>query len=755
MFIAYVILVILPIPMLIIFLQIWTCGFPFGVFRESESSGLCEQVSCWTGDHTTGVFFSAIALILFIPLLAWGWVVRQRRDERMPDWEAEDVHRRLVVAEAARSNEEQTSRYSDMRIMEAKKFKAVNQWAMELQLKPAFVVLLVATMVTVAWAGVIIASISVLAALVIGALVLSALAGATWFNNPLPFERGHDLVRLPIVIAAIVGWLLLITHLAIPEAARAQDSSDLNADGTLPPRENSDSQYDSNIVVILATLIWISSGVAITVYWNTEDCRAHDGLPLFRRWTDPTKGKRMSQIEPERNADGEVDDRTHSDNADAAVSAMAQAILTGEGSDEDGGDVEPAVLNTVRQSTIDLRSATHAIGATKQVDDAEMDDLKQDYERSMGLEGLPANPNVERGTHTEDALVVTNASLASHDLEGAIVLDGDDDDDGHGFEFDLVAMAVNRADDEADAEAPDEEEQRAAEEQASSAKTPGGAPDTAVGEVATQRFFGQEGANASDKSDGSVGSVADRLAMVRRASLRWRGLAGKGHGDAEPTSSIGTKMVASGSKGGASRRQSAVDMFRFDDSDSDGNASSEEDEVNKPVTRTPGMSQSKLPAAVVRLPSLPGAPGAKNAPASRTDRHNDSLVSAMLLGLAQDPNGVVKNEAPRRAGGDHATSVDPEPIPEAEPEPMPPAGPDSTTTGDHASVADMENQSISNSKDLPVGKADASPGSDAKKRASSPASVDLDGAPRSIDVAAANTSHLPDIAGAQPAMNSS
>jgi len=102
----------------------------------------------------------------------------------MPDWEAAAIQSRLARLQDSRAQNPHGHSKKQL-LTESRNFKAHNEWSLELQLSPAFVWQLAATMVIVSWSGVIVSNLSMLAALILGAVVLTLFAAATWINNPL------------------------------------------------------------------------------------------------------------------------------------------------------------------------------------------------------------------------------------------------------------------------------------------------------------------------------------------------------------------------------------------------------------------------------------------------------------------------------------------------------------------------------------------------------------------------------------------
>jgi len=79
---AYTAMLLLPIPMFVIFLQIWTCNYPFGLLVPGDLPGQCDRFECWSLIHVIGLVLSFVALIIFIPVLLVGVTVHQRREQR-------------------------------------------------------------------------------------------------------------------------------------------------------------------------------------------------------------------------------------------------------------------------------------------------------------------------------------------------------------------------------------------------------------------------------------------------------------------------------------------------------------------------------------------------------------------------------------------------------------------------------------------------------------------------------------------------
>lgn len=84
----YVVAGLLVVPMFVIFLQTWTCGFPMGTWKLNEASGQCTQIDCWGGPHLILLVLSSVFCLGLVYVAGLGFTTRQRDDEvclsRMP-----------------------------------------------------------------------------------------------------------------------------------------------------------------------------------------------------------------------------------------------------------------------------------------------------------------------------------------------------------------------------------------------------------------------------------------------------------------------------------------------------------------------------------------------------------------------------------------------------------------------------------------------------------------------------------------------
>ena len=148
---------------------------------------------------------------------------------------------------------------------------------------PWFVASLGFCMLIVAFCGVILPRIwDVTPAVIIGAVALTLFAVLSCCYNPMPFNRAHDVIRLPIGIAAFTAWLVVIMHAAFPEAADQPELLDLRVDGTLSAIDNTDREYDSTAASVLTTALWFLVVVLVLVVWCCKDGALFRGTPFFR-----------------------------------------------------------------------------------------------------------------------------------------------------------------------------------------------------------------------------------------------------------------------------------------------------------------------------------------------------------------------------------------------------------------------------------------------------------------------------------------
>ena len=307
----YLLGTVLLVPTLVILLQPFTCGFPFGGFSETAGGG-CGQTPCWGNLHILLAVASGFLLLLLVNLILVWFPWRMHHDrtlERPADLVgvlAFILSRRVIkFSKAAKdlpvSADARFSEFHPKRLTSEHLLASVQRWKHRFEAHPrfAFLLALLAVKFAVAWAGVVLGRSNTLAALLVAALALTAFATWTALRSQQTFVMRRLAAVTPWVygVAAATAWLLLVAWSVAPPVVVnfasdspsdldfSQDEVAVDADA-FALAETADMHAAGEPGIIATALLWLACVGGVTAVVFARDRAAYARIPLFRQWEE-------------------------------------------------------------------------------------------------------------------------------------------------------------------------------------------------------------------------------------------------------------------------------------------------------------------------------------------------------------------------------------------------------------------------------------------------------------------------------------
>ena len=298
------------VPTLVVLMQPFTCGFPFGGYSRDED-GNCLPDPCWGNLHISLMAVSCLLIALLLNLVLVHLPRRMYHDRSLETQydlasilghalakQVFSIHGQQMVP--SEEHAQLGSRGFNPRKLSHPRFlAALRRWGHAFEAHPSavFWCALVSMKVSVAWAGTVLARSSTGAAVLVGACLLTVFAAWSLFRPASTFlmKRLRPLVALSYGAAAVTAWLLVVVWATAPavsvtfpeqgiEDGSLQDTDASVQSSNFALAETGDMYAAGSTGVIVAAVLWVACAAGCTAWALLGDRKRFAGVPLFRPW---------------------------------------------------------------------------------------------------------------------------------------------------------------------------------------------------------------------------------------------------------------------------------------------------------------------------------------------------------------------------------------------------------------------------------------------------------------------------------------